>query len=520
MLPTPHPHSFAAIDIGSNSFRLELGRLRDGRYNRMDYLKEAVRLGAGLGPEGQLSEEAIRRGLACLARFRDRIDQVPGIHVRVVATQTLREATNRESFIQRAEHVLGHPIELIGGREEARLIYLGVSRLQPSRRPRLVIDIGGRSTELILGRGSQTLAMESFPVGCIGLSQRFFPDGRYTAAAFRAAQISTAAAFSSGFGTFTATQWQEALGSSGTAASIADILLANRITNGTITPEGLRWAITACLEAGRLDRLTLAGLEGSRKSILASGLAILYTLVMHLGIEALLPARGALRQGVVFDLEERLRSRNGPSPGQQDLRDQTVADLQRRFQVDLRQARRVSQVATDLMRRIRPQSELTQLRQLGWAAALHEIGRTLSHQEPHVHGAYLVEHADAPGFSLGEQQQLAWLIGHYQGALPAQRPRLGTDESIRKLLCLRLAALICQGRDAGLADQIHIDAGRRQVMFELRPQDPQSSAALRLRYLLEEETRAWARASGLRMQLVLNVSPIQPDPTGVRDLST
>jgi exopolyphosphatase/guanosine-5'-triphosphate,3'-diphosphate pyrophosphatase len=492
---------YAALDLGSNSFRLEIGRLRKGRYLRQDYMKESVRLGAGLSRHGRLSEDAMRRGLACLARFRDRLDLAPEAQVRVVATQTLREALNRDSFVHRAELVLGHPIDLIGGREEARLIYLGVSRLQPAKRTRLVIDIGGRSTELILGRGADALVTESFNVGCISLAQRHFPDGRYSAEAFRAAQITAAACFGPGLGTFGASHWQEALGSSGTVASIAEILYVNKITDGSVTPAGLRWCIEACLKAGRLDRLDLPGLEPGHRAVLASGLAILYTLAVHLDIPSLLPARGALRQGVVFDLDDRLNAQQTlpgrPTPA--DLRDLTTQSLQSRFHVDLRQARRVAAVALSLFDQAWPSATQEARNQLGWAAALHETGRLVSHHEPHRHGAYLIGHADAPGFSYSEQQRVADLIGAHHGALPGEHPPWD-DTPIHQMLCLRLATLLCHGRDAGLSQAVTLHMDRQQARIHLPEGD--TSLHLRTHHLLDEEIRLWQRAPHLRLILI------------------
>jgi exopolyphosphatase/guanosine-5'-triphosphate,3'-diphosphate pyrophosphatase len=299
----------AAIDIGSNSFRLEIGQWRAGRYRRIDYLKESVRLGAGLDAEGRLGREAADRGLACLRRFRDRLAGIPPAQLRAVATQTLREATNRNAFLAEAGQVLGHPIEVISGREEARLIYKGVARLQPSTQPRLVVDIGGRSTELILGQGATPLRAESFAIGSVSLSLRHFPDGRLTAEGFQAAQVAAGAELEEALEPFARQHWLEALGSSGTAGAVSQILAAAGVTDGSITPEGLRWCMQACLRAGHADRLDLPGLKLERRPVLAGGLAILYTLATHFDIDRLQPARGALRQGVIFDLDERLADR-------------------------------------------------------------------------------------------------------------------------------------------------------------------------------------------------------------------
>ncbi len=306
---TRWPGQLAAIDMGSNSFRLEIGQLVDDRYRRIDYLKETVRLGGGLDAAGFLSEEAAARGLDCLARFASRLDGFAASQVRAVATQTLREAKNRNAFLARAQSTLGLPIEIISGREEARLIYSGVARLQPSNVPRLVIDIGGRSTEMILGRGERPRRAESFQVGSVSLSMKYFPDGRFSERAFREAQIAAGAELEEAIGPFAPRHWREALGSSGTVGAVSQVLAASGQGDGTVTPEGLRWLMRRCLEAGSADRLDLPGLRDDRRAVIAGGLSLLYTLAMNFGIDELQPARGALRQGVIFDLAARRADR-------------------------------------------------------------------------------------------------------------------------------------------------------------------------------------------------------------------
>jgi exopolyphosphatase/guanosine-5'-triphosphate,3'-diphosphate pyrophosphatase len=228
--------------------------------------------------------------------------------VRAVATQTLREARNRDAFLARARGALGLPIEVISGREEARLIYAGVARLQPSDHPRLVVDIGGRSTEMILGRGKRPHRAESFQVGSVSLSMKYFADGRFTESAFRRAQIAAGAELEEALEPFAPMHWQEALGSSGTVGAVSQLLAASGVTDGRVTPDGLRWLMEQCLQAGHVDKLALPGLKEDRRAVIAGGLAILYTLSAHFGIEELAPARGALRQGVIFDLDERLQA--------------------------------------------------------------------------------------------------------------------------------------------------------------------------------------------------------------------
>jgi len=269
----------AAIDLGSNSFRLEIGQVQDGRYRRHLYLKETVRLGAGLDVDGMLTEEATERGLKCLATFAQTLKSAAPMQVRAVATQTLREAANRDAFLLRAEAALGHPIEVISGREEARLIYNGVAFLQPTSSSRLVVDIGGRSTEMIIGRGPEPRVAESFRVGCVSLSMRYFGDGRYTRSAFRAAQIAAGAELEEGLQQFAHKNSREVLGSSGTAGAVSEVLRAGGRTDGRITPAGLRWLIERCLESGHIDKLELPGLRPERRAVLAGGVAILYTLM-------------------------------------------------------------------------------------------------------------------------------------------------------------------------------------------------------------------------------------------------
>ena len=298
----------AAIDMGSNSFRLEIAQLQRGHYRRIAYVKETVRLGAGLDEHGVLSEQAMQRGLACLARFSQRLHGHAPAPVRAVATQTLREASNRDTFLAQARAVLGLPIEVISGREEARLIYAGVTRLQPSDAARLVIDIGGRSTEMILGRGRVPLRAESFHVGSVSLSMKYFGDGRFTGAAFRAAQVAAGAELEEALEAFAPAHWSAALGSSGTMSAVSQLLAANGITDGRVTPGALRWLMEQCLRAGSVERLALPGLKEDRRAVIAGGLALLYALVAHFGIAELMPVRGALRQGVIFDLDERLQA--------------------------------------------------------------------------------------------------------------------------------------------------------------------------------------------------------------------
>ncbi len=492
------PGQLAAIDMGSNSFRLEIGQVVQGRYRRIDYLKETVRLGAGLDANGLLTEPAALRGLACLARFAQRLKGFAAPQVRAVATQTLREARNRDAFLARAQTVLGQPIEVISGREEARLIYAGVARLQPSTVPRLVVDIGGRSTEMILGHGRRPVRAESFGIGSVSLSLKYFGDGRFTEAAFRAAQVAAGAELEEALEPFAPAHWQEALGSSGTVGAVSQLLAASGVTDGRITPAALRWLIEQCLKAGRVDRLALPGLKEERRAVIAGGLTILYTLAMHFGIEALQPARGALRQGVIFDLDERLHAAGLPQDGH-DIRDASVRELQRRFMVDTQHAERVARVAGALHEQAEPKAGHDARRELHWAASLHEIGMMVSHHDHHRHSAYLLAHVDAPGFSQSQQRRLGELVLGQRGGLRKVENSLALEGFAWQVLCLRLGVIKSHAR--GEVDPGAMTLRRQGAQAQLAFPPGWADTHPRTLHLLREEAEHWARGGVLKLAL-------------------
>lgn len=493
-----HPQALAAIDIGSNSFRLEIGHLRGGRYRRLEYLKRVVRLGADLDEARRLRESGAQRGLACLAEFAEHLRGLPGVRLRAVATQTLREAVNRDEFLQRANSVLGHPIEVISGREEARLIFAGVSCLQPSDQPRLVIDIGGRSTELILGQGRSPGPAESFPVGCVSLSMAHFPDGRLTADAFRHAQVAAGAQFDESLATFDRRHWREALGSSGTVGALSDVLQANGLTDGRITPQALAHLIELAIEAGHIDRLSLAGMKDDRRPVFAGGLAILYTLMALLHIDVLQPAKGALRQGVIVDLHDRLVA--AERDRSRDLRDTTARQLQQRFGIDRQHADRVKQTALSLHDDIALTDAPDARRELGWVCDLHEIGMALSHHDHHRHSAYMLAHIDAPGFSQSQLRRLADLALAQRGGLRKVEALLGDSDSAWLVLCLRLAIIRCHARQDPSAP--HWVLGRRGANRAwLATKPARTPVDPRTLYLLREEAQAWSKSGQLELEV-------------------
>ena len=494
----PAPNApLAAIDMGSNSFRLEVGQVVHGRYRSSQYLKAPIRLGNGLDSDHRLTEAAMQSGLDCLRHYGQQLQGFEPARVRAVATQTLREARNRDEFLSRAESALGFQIEIISGREEARLIYAGVAHLQPSTTPRLVIDIGGRSTEMILGHGRTPVTAESFKVGSASLSKRWFPDDRYTAQAFRAAQIAAGAELEEALQLFAPVYWREALGASGTSGAVSQILLAAGITDGRITPAGLRWCIEQCLAAGDAQHLHLPSLNEDRKPILPGGLALLYTLVTHFGIDELKPAKGALRQGVIVDLHERHAALRGQGGG--DMRQHTVRELQVRFDVDIDQALRVRSLAVALLRGAWPDIDAEALRELAWAADLHEMGLMVSHHDHHRHGAYLMAQVDAPGFSQSQQGRLGDLVLAQRGGLRKLNAPLAQDVFAWQVMALRLAIIKCHAR--GDIDEAVLRLGRDGSAAHLSYSPAWAASHPRTLHLLHEESQAWAKLKVLSLVL-------------------
>ncbi len=497
----PNMGAMAAVDMGSNSFRLEIAQLERGRYKRIEYFKQTVRLGGGLDADGLLTEEAAQRGLACLRSFSSQLAGFAPTRVRAVATQTLREARNRNAFLLRAQQALGFPIEVISGREEARLIYAGVAYLQPSPERRLVIDIGGRSTEMILGVGATPLQAESFGVGCVSLTQRFFPQGRLTDSAFRDAQVAAGAELEEALRPFAREHWQHALGSSGTAGAVAQILQAAGLGRGSITPEGLRWCIERCIAAGHIDAISLPGLKPERHAVLPGGLALLYTLMANFRIEVMYPARGALRQGVIVELHARLAalghdtSRDMP----RDVRDASVQELQQRFDVDAGQAGRVGEIALTLFDQAVPDADSESRRELGWACALHETGLMVSHHDHHRHSAYLLAHVDAPGFSQSQQRRIAELVLGQRGGLRKVEAPLVNEMFAWQVLCLRLAVIKCHARGSADRRALTVRAKGREASLSFSAAWAETHP--RTLFLLREELANWARSGPLKLVL-------------------
>lgn len=475
----------AAVDLGSNSFRLEIGHYEFGHIQRVEYLKETVRQGNGLDEDRNLTQDAMERGWACLARFGERLAGFPRAHVRAVATQTLREARNRDDFLVRGSEVLGYPIDVVSGTEEARLIYQGVARLLPqSDERRLVVDIGGRSTELILGQQYTPDTVASFRVGSVAWSQRYFANGDFTASALRGAEIAAKAVLDEAVATFRPGAWDIAYGSSGTAGAVGDILAAAGGPPGIITREGLNWLRDRILRAQTAERLRLEGLKDERRAVIGGGISVLRAVFDLLDISEMHVAQGALRQGALYDLLDR------EQPGT-DLRNTTVDGLMQRFGVDMEHAERVARTACMLFDQAAPPGSERASRKLSWAARLHEIGCQISHSDSHRHGAYILDNTDAAGFAVPELHHLGVLVLGQRGKLR----KLGVDLSdpifVLQLQSLRLAIALCHARRDPDITGFSLQCAAHRFHVETRAgwsvAYPQSA------HLLREEAQAWQK---------------------------
>ena len=443
----------AVVDLGSNSFRLEIGRVEGDQIYQLDTWRETLRFGAGLDDHGRIRRPAMDAALACLARFRERLSGLRPSAVRVVATNTFRVAKNAREFLALAERTLGFPIDVISGHEEARLTFFGVAHeLPPSPEARLVIDIGGGSTEFIIGRSLVPERLESLTIGCVGMTQRFFRDGAITAAAMDAAETAARAEIEAIAGAFGPSHWHEAYGSSGTAVALADILEQNGFSGGGITSSGLARLRRRMLEAGHISRLKLDALKGERAPVLAGGLAIMTAAVAELRAERIDPVGGALRLGVLYDLLGRTID--------EDVRAVTVERFIGRYAIDREQAVRVGGLAAALYRRATsaPDLELAQL--VEWAGLLHEAGMSISHTGFHKHGAYILQNADMPGFSAGEQARLALLVIGCRGGLAKMAHAIGDVQIRAAMLALRLAVLIHHARTTIAVPRIQLKLAR------------------------------------------------------------
>jgi len=462
MLAAMHRHAMlAAVDLGSNSFHLQIGRVVGGQIYALDSLREVVRLGAGLTDDKRIDRGTQVRALETLRRFHERLRDFPREAVRAVGTNTLRVAKNSPQFLKDAREALGFPIDVIAGREEARLIYVGVAHsLAPSQSRRLVVDIGGGSTEFIIGTGLEPQLTESLYMGCVSYSLRYFPGGRVDKQNLKVAESAARQEIATLVRQYRAAGWQEAVASSGTARSIENILRENGYAEAGITREGLDRLRAALLKVEFADPARIPGLRPNRAEVLPGGLAILSAVFDELEIDRFNVSEGALRHGVLYDLLGRFEHR--------DMREVTVEQFTRRYHVDTLQAQRVRTLATSIydamVRGIDPapglQGDDPDRALLDWAARLAEVGVSIAHADYHKHSAYVLSNADMPGFSRMEQQRLARIVLAHRGKLGKVQDAELEGREWWLVFALRLATTVLRRRsDVQLPlQQVSLDA--------------------------------------------------------------
>ena len=457
------PH-MAAIDMGSNSFHMVIARTESGEIRPVQKIAEKVMLATGLQEDNSLDEAALERGLACLRRFAQCLEGISPRYVRCVGTNTLRKARNGNAFLREARKILKCPVEVVNGREEARLIYLGVSHsLAQEDGHRLVFDIGGGSTEFIIGKGFEPILTESLHMGCVSYRERFFPQRQISEQGFRRAVIRARLELTSIERSYRDAGWGAAVGASGTVKAIKNALIEHGWYQDGIHLDGLYKLRDKVLSFSTLDDIDIAGIKVDRRTVLPSGLAILIAIFEQLGVEKARFSDGAMREGILYDM----LGRHAP----EDVRERTVRALMKRYSVDETQAERVQQTAMDLFRRVEQAWDLGAYCQdwLNWSALCHEIGLVVSHSGYHRHGAYLLSYSDLPGFTRKDQKIMATLVGCHRrkvrtAMLDEVLPHL-LDKVRRLIMLLRLAVVFNRSRrDAGLpvfsiavqGDSIHL----------------------------------------------------------------
>lgn len=428
---------YAAVDLGSNSFHMVIARLNEGRMQIVDRIKERVRLAEGMDEQRRMSVEAMGRGLDCLVLFAERLTNIKPDHIRIAGTYTLRRASNAREFVCEAASVLNHPIEIISGQEEARLIYQGVAHTQHIEGQVLVVDIGGGSTELIIGEGFDSKALTSRKMGCVSFTQHFFANGKLSEKAFNAAVLETQHQLAPIINQYRKLGWQSCLGSSGSIRTVRDVLQGEGWTDGAITLAGLERLKRELLDHKRVDQLKLAGLTEERQEVFAAAVAILLGLFTSLPIERMEYSDGALREGLLYEFEERLQHH--------DIRERTALALSTHYRIDKRQANRVEQSVLTLFDALSGPWEMPEEPYraiLGWAARLHEIGLAINYSGIHRHSAYILQHTDLPGFNQDDQALLAALVRFQRKGLKlSELPPLPNHDEQTVLRCIRILRL-------------------------------------------------------------------------------
>ncbi len=459
--------SLAAVDLGSNSFHMIVAQHIEGRLQIIDRLREMVRLRAGLDKQGNLNSDAQQRALDCLQRFAQRLENIPSQNIRIVGTNTLRAANNAADFVRKAQEILGNPIQIISGIEEARLIYLGVAHsLAEQGQRRLVIDIGGGSTEIIIGERFTPLVMESLPLGCVSMTIEYFENGKINEKRLTRANLAARLELESIVHHFKQHGWEHAVGASGTARSLAKIIQAQGWSTGVITLASLKKLRNHFLEAGAIDSIQLAGLSEDRRPVILGGFIILEALFEALDLQEVTVADGAVREGLIYDLTGKF--------SHADIRESTVNHLMDRYRVQLEHARNVAATAETLFNQLAESWALNNddyLSLLKWSACLHEIGLAIAHNDYHKHGAYLAQNSDLAGFSLQEQQFLSLLILTHRQKLRLEAfdvlPGNLIQIAIRLSIILRLAVILHRSHTTNTLPELCViaQADELRIMF-------------------------------------------------------
>ena len=461
--------TLAALDLGSNSFHMVVAEQdAAGGLQIIDRVKEMVRLNAGLDESGNLGEESQLRALDCLQRFSQRLRDIPPSQVRAVGTNTFRAAHNSAAFISRAENALGHHISVISGHEEARLVYLGAAfSLEISGRRRLVIDIGGSSTELIIGQGHDSVTMDSLYMGCVSMSRRFFPGGKISAKRLKRARAAACQELEPIIQRYRRMGWEEVVGTSGTIRAVDDLSRALGINHDWLNIESLERIEQWLLKRGHADRLDLVAEQ--RRPVFAGGFAIISAIFTTLVLERLDCASGALREGVLYDLNGRLRNR--------DSRDQGVEALVKRFNLDRDQADRVQNTCLRLLDQVAGAWRLEEIiwsKLLIWASKLHEIGTAIAFSQNHKHGGYIIENADIDGFSRQQQRVLSLLVRSHRQKFPLELfdnvPQPLRDRAAHSAILLRLALAVNRGRTESPMPSMLLGVSGNRLRLELEKQ--------------------------------------------------
>jgi exopolyphosphatase/guanosine-5'-triphosphate,3'-diphosphate pyrophosphatase len=462
-LPLEDGDMLAAVDLGSNSFHMVVARYLLGQLRIVDRLRETVRLADGLDGKGGLDPAIRQRAIDCLARFGQRVQDIPPQRIRAIATNSVRTLAQPQSFLVPAEAALGHSIEVVSGREEARLVYLCVAQAHPTKpgELRLVIDIGGGSTECIIGSGFEAIERESLQLGCVATTRRFFPSGKLSKKKWRDALTEATAEFQQFTGTYRALGWHEVIGSSGTNKAIGEICAAMKLTKGAVTAEALPQVRDRLLQADHIDDIDLPGLSSERRPVIAGGVLVLEAAFTALNLQRMQVSKAAMREGILHDMVGR--------GGAHDPRDSAVDALMSRYAIDKKQATRVEKTLMQLFDQVAKSWTLDadDRLMLARAARLHELGLVIAHSQYHVHGSYVIEHSDIAGFSQQQQRFLAALIRTHRRNIPKSAFEAVPDRLVaaarRSAALLRLAVLLHRSHENGEIPRLDLKAEANQL---------------------------------------------------------